>query len=60
MDPDSLPIGFSMALAMNEPAMKAYAAMTQQQRAAVLAKAHNAESKQEMQRIVAEIADSKS
>ena len=60
MDPDSLPIGFSMALAMNEPAMKAYAAMTRQQRAAVLAKAHNAESKQEMQRIVAEIADSKS
>lgn len=29
MDFDQMPIGFGMALAMNEPAMAAYAAMTQ-------------------------------
>lgn len=52
MDFGTLPIGFGMALAMNEPAMNVYAAMTEQQKQAVLRKAHNAQSRQEMQRIV--------
>ena len=57
MDFGTLPIGFGMALAMNEPAMEAYAAMTEQQKPAVLRKARNAQSRQEMKRIVASLAN---
>ena len=52
MDFYKVPIGFGMALAMNHSAMEAYAAMTEQQKQAVLEKAHNARSEQEMQEIV--------
>ena len=52
MDFYKVPIGFGMALAMNEPAMAAYSAMTQQQKQAILNKAHNARSEKEMHRIV--------
>ena len=52
MDFTKVPIGFGMALAVNEPALNAYAAMTEQQKQAVLRKAHNARSRQEMQSIV--------
>ena len=52
MDFTEVPMGFGMALAMNEPALNAYAAMTEQQKQAVLRKAHNARSREEMQRIV--------
>jgi len=52
MDFYKVPIGFGMALAMNEPAMSAYAAMTDQQKQSVLDKAHKARSEQEMHRIV--------
>ena len=52
MDFTEVPMGFGMALAMNEPALNAYAAMTEQQKQAVLTKAHNARSREEMQRIV--------
>lgn len=55
MEKTQLPIGFGMALAMNKPAMEAYAAMTEQQKQAVLAKAHSARSREEMQRLVAGI-----
>jgi len=41
-----------MALAMNEPAMAKYAAMTEQQKQAILNKAHNARSEKEMHQIV--------
>ena len=58
MDFYKVPIGFGMALAMNEPAMAAYAAMTEQQKQAILSKAHNARSEKEMDRIVASIAGS--
>lgn len=57
MDFGTVPIGFGMALAMNEPAMEAYAAMTEQQKQAILVQAHNARSKQEMQRIVESLAN---
>ena len=52
MDFTEVAMGFGMALAMNEPALNAYAAMTEQQKQAVLTKAHNARSREEMQRIV--------
>ena len=52
----SLPIGFGMALAMNHPAMEAYAAMTEPEKQAILSKAHNARSEKEMHNIVASLA----
>lgn len=53
-----VPIGFGMALAQNEKAMNAYAMMTKEQKNAILAKAHNARSENEMERIVSSIAES--
>ena len=52
MDFYKVPIGFGMALAMNPPALNAYSAMTEEQKQAILSRAHNAQSKQEMHRIV--------
>lgn len=51
-----VPIGFGMALAQNEKALNAYAMMTKEQKNAILAKAHNARSENEMERIVSSIA----
>ena len=56
MDFYKVPIGFGMALAMNHAAMDAYAAMNEQQKQAVLNKAHNARSKKQMHDIVADLA----
>ena len=56
MDFYKVPIGFGMALAMNHSAMEAYAAMTENQRQAVLSRAHNARSEKEMREIVNGIA----
>lgn len=55
MDSGSVPIGFGLALAMNQPAMEAYSKMTEAQKQAILTQAHQARSKQEMQSIVAGI-----
>ena len=55
MDFYKVPIGFGMALAMNQPAMNAYAAMTEQQKQAILNKAHNARSEREMHDLVASL-----
>lgn len=52
MDFYKVPIGFGMALAVNEPAMNAYAAMTEEQKQAIINKAHNARSEKEMHQIV--------
>jgi hypothetical protein len=52
MDFYKVPIGFGMAPAMNQPAMNAYAAMTEAQKQAILNKAHNARSEKEMHQIV--------
>ena len=52
MDFYKVPIGFGMALAMNEPAMAAYTAMTESQKQAIVNKAHTARSAREMRRIV--------
>lgn len=58
MDFYKVPIGFGMALAMNEPALNAYSAMTEAQKQAILDKAHNARSEKEMHQIVNSIASS--
>lgn len=52
MDFYKIPIGFGMALAMDADAMDACTAMTEQQRQAVLEKAHHARSEIEMKQIV--------
>ena len=52
MDFYKVPIGFGMALAMNEPAMAAYAAMTGEEKQSILNEAHNARSEKEMHEIV--------
>ncbi|MBE6975672.1 MAG: hypothetical protein E7439_00525 [Ruminococcaceae bacterium] len=56
MDFYKVPIGFGMALAVNEPAMNAYSAMTETQKEAVLERAHNVRSEKEMYDLVASLA----
>ena len=56
MDSGNVPIGFGLALAMNEPAMEAYANMTEEQKQSILVWAHQARSKKEMQALVASMA----
>ncbi len=57
MDSGNVPIGFGLALAMNEPAMEAYANMTEEQKQEILNRAHQARSKKEMQSLVANMAE---
>lgn len=52
MDFTKVPIGFGMALAMNESAMAAYAAMNEREKQTVLQQAHHARSEEEMRQIV--------
>lgn len=52
MDYYKVPIGFGMALAMNPDALNAYSAMTEEEKQAVLSRAHMARSEQEMHQIV--------
>lgn len=56
MDFYKVPIGFGMALAMNPPALNTYSAMTEEQKQAILAKAHSAKSETEMHQIVNSLA----
>ncbi len=56
MDFYKIPIGFGMALAVNEPAMNAYSKMTEEQKQAILNKAHNVRSEREMHDLVASLA----
>lgn len=48
-----LPLGFSMALAQNEAAMKKFESMTESEKQAILQQTHCVKSKQEMQQLVA-------
>lgn len=57
MDFYKVPIGFGMALAVNEPAMNAYSAMTEEQKQAIINKAHNVRSEKEMHDLVASLAN---
>ncbi len=52
MDFYKVPLGFGMALAMNFNAMNVYSSMTEEQKQAILNRAHNASSEQEMHEIV--------
>ena len=56
MDFYKVPIGFGMALAMNQPAMNAYAAMDEDEKQSILNKAHNVRSEREMHDLVASLA----
>ena len=56
MDFYQVPIGFGLALAMNQSAMTIYSAMTEEQKREVLNRAHNARSETEMHQIVDGIA----
>lgn len=51
-----MPIGFTMALAMNRDAMDSYAGMTEAQKEDVILRAKDARSKEEMERIVSSLA----
>ena len=57
MDYYKIPLGFGMALSMNPNALNVYSAMTEAQKQALLDKAHNAGSQQEMHQIVNSIVD---
>ena len=57
MDFTKVPIGFGMELAQDEAAMQRYAILTQEEKRALLKRAHNARSEKEMREIVASIAD---
>lgn len=55
MDFAKLPVGFSMALAQNTPALERFGQMTQQQRQVFIDRAHGARSEREMEQIVSSI-----
>ena len=50
-----LPLGFGMALAQNESAMKKFESMTDSQKQAILQQTHSVKSKREMQQLVASL-----
>ena len=54
---DELPIGFSMALAQNGPAMANFAGLDQLQREELISRARAAKSKAEMRAIVADLGE---
>lgn len=49
---DGLPLGFGMALAMNERAMKKYSDLTEAEKERIILQCKDAKSKAEMDRIV--------
>lgn len=55
MDYYQVPVGFGMALAVNEPALNIYSAMTESQKQAVLDRASHVRSGKEMHQIVNDI-----
>ena len=55
MDFYKIPIGFGMALAVNEPAMNVYSKMTEAQKQEIINKAHNVRSEKEMHDLVASL-----
>ncbi len=56
MDFSKVPIGFGMELAQDEMAMQRYAILTQEEKRAILKRAHSARSEKEMREIVMSIA----
>ncbi len=54
---DGVPIGFGMALAMNEKALTGYSKLTEAQKEELINKSRDAKSKKEMEQIVNSIND---
>lgn len=52
-----LPMGFGMALAQNEQAMKKFEALTEEEKQAVVQKTHTVSSKREMHSLVKSLTD---
>lgn len=52
---DEIPIGLGMALAQNLHAMQKFGEMSEEQQQAFIGRCRNAESKQEMQKLVSEL-----
>ncbi len=59
MDRSELPIGFSMALAMNPDAMQKFASLSEEQQKEIIEGTHNIKSKDEMHRYVSNIVANK-
>ncbi|MGN1306654.1 MAG: hypothetical protein ACI4V3_03195 [Faecousia sp.] len=55
MKEKELPLGFGMALAQNEAAMKRFESLTETEKQSVLEQAHHVHSKREMQQLVSGI-----
>ena len=60
MEKSALPLGFGMALAQNEPAMKRFETMTESQKESVLQQAHLVSSRREMQQLISRLAEVRS
>ncbi|MGN0467604.1 MAG: hypothetical protein ACI4GY_02630 [Acutalibacteraceae bacterium] len=50
-----LPLGFGMALAQNEPAMKKFEALSESEKKAFISRTHTVSSKAEMHRLIDEL-----
>ena len=57
MDFYQVPIGFGLALSANTAAMNRYAHLSEQEKQAILDRAHSAHSEQEMYTLVANLAN---
>lgn len=56
MDTEGLPLGFGMALAMNEPALRGYAGLTEAEKERIILRCKDVKTKKEMQKIVSSLA----
>ena len=56
MEFKKLPVGFAMALAQNRPAMEHFAAMPEEQKQAIINKAHHVHDRSEVRQIVSNLA----
>lgn len=59
MEFEKLPVGFAMSLAQNRAAMENFASMSDDQKRALLNRAHRVHSKREVQQIVSALAGRK-
>lgn len=57
MGDGTLPVGFGMALAQNQTALRKYEALTEVEKKALMDQIHGVQSKAEMRQLVAELAD---
>lgn len=57
MDIRSLPLGFGMALAQNEAAMKSFESLSEAKKEAVIQRTRQVNSKREMRSLVASLAE---